>query len=415
MDSQLITKQITVYDLDVFTAKLRELNKKAAKVGVSPVTYVVQEEVTKKVAYRWAGQEWFDSDGESKTYEVTSHYVVDIAFEQVVFAGGWQLVGVIDHVENLVKNVPVAGQDVEPLQEWLARGPVCDHCHVDRSRNETFVLRGEKGSLVQIGRTCLHLFLGISAERALAGAGYVSETAEFGDEEYTGKSRFLGYELGHFLANAAALIRTTGWRSRSAVRENGFDGGRATADSAWENIADSREKRKDRYGNPLWVDVTEEDGRLAERVVEWLVELGKRNGLSDYLSNLAQIGVNGFVTTKSSGFAASAIVAYGKEQEEQVKRSSGGVGKSTYVGTVGSKVVGLAVKLVKTSGFDTEYGYTFIHRFVGQHGDIFVWRTKTELDLGDYVVDATVKEHAEYRGELQTVITRAKTVKLEVA
>ena len=60
------------------------------------------------------------------------------------------------------------------------------------------------------------------------------------------------------------------------------------------------------------------------------------------------------------------------------------------------------------------YGVIHIHKFLTPEGSVLVWMTGTDkLDLGNYEVVGSVKKHAEYEGELQTVLTRCKATKLE--
>jgi hypothetical protein len=153
-------------------------------------------------------------------------------------------------------------------------------------------------------------------------------------------------------------------------------------------------------------------------VVAWLKSLQDRDGLNDYLSNLRQIGQNDFVTGKSVGFAASAVVAYQKEQEAEIKRAAerAGQAESRHLGQLKQRLTFKQVHLVKSYGFDSQYGYQFIHRFLDLNGNVIVWKTRTELDQdSSYDLVATVKEHGEYRGEKQTVVTRANATKLEFA
>lgn len=395
------TSEITVYDLEHLEDKVKAFNKKAARAGVSPTSWRLLSEETKVIKYNRHGQLLLTP------YEVFSHYVVEITHERVVLPGGWQLAGVIDHSEGLTRGVP--GTDLELiLSHYVERGPVCDHCHTSRDRSETFILYTLEGEEVkQVGRQCLGLFLGMDAEQALRQVQLASETLEF-DEEWTGAPKSKGYDLGHFLTHAACMIRTAGWRSRTTAKENGQP---ATADMTIDNMSNQFYKRKgQRFGEPLWIDPNEADGYLANQVVVWLEGLSKRNGLSDYMVNLAQIGKNGFCTDKSAGYAASAINAYLKEKEEFVKQAekvkSSGVG-AEWVGEIGGRIT-LNASKVSSAGFDTQFGHTFIHKFIAEGGLVLVWRTQNELDNGRYSLTGTVKKHGEFRGERQTELTRCK-------
>lgn len=99
---------------------------------------------------------------------------------------------------------------------------------------------------------------------------------------------------------------------------------------------------------------------------------------------------------------------------------------STFVGKIGDKI-SVKVRLVKrfeqTSYKFSYYGtttYTYIMR--DEADNVLVWRTSNLLDfpikngeeidfihVGDWlVISGTVKEHAEYKGEAQTVLSRCK-------
>lgn len=389
------TATITVYDLDKLQTKVDSMNKKAAKAGVSPITWTLLQTVMVKKSKT---NVW----GEVKSYEVFDNHQVEIVAEEIVLPGGYRLVGVIDHVENLVRSVP---GETMLLSPFVDRGPVCDHCHTSRDRNETFILQDVNGTNRQVGRQCLGLFLGITPETALNMVGMVSEAMVF-DEEWTGSPRAKGVDLSFFLAHTACMIRTAGWRSRSSAG----NGQVATADMALSNMLDQELRTKSkRTGQPLWVDPSVVDGETATAVAAWMAGLAERSNLSDYMTNLAQIGQNGFATDKSAGYAASGINAFLKEKEEAIKVAARREQSGVHVGVVGGKLVNWEVEKVSSAGFDTEYGYTFFHRFVDKSGNVLVWRTTTELDNGKYLLSGTVKAHDEFKGEKQTNMTRCKT------
>ncbi len=89
---------------------------------------------------------------------------------------------------------------------------------------------------------------------------------------------------------------------------------------------------------------------------------------------------------------------------------------SSHVGTVGGKFATTAT-LERRHGFDTAYGRKWILTFRAECGAILVWFTTAggdqwEADLGSVVtIKGTVKEHSEYKGTKQTVMTRCKVLK----
>lgn len=67
--------------------------------------------------------------------------------------------------------------------------------------------------------------------------------------------------------------------------------------------------------------------------------------------------------------------------------------------------------LVGDHSFETDYGLKWILRFEDQAGRCVVWRTSSppDIEIGDRVIlDGTVKSLGEYRGTLQTDLSRCR-------
>lgn len=87
-----------------------------------------------------------------------------------------------------------------------------------------------------------------------------------------------------------------------------------------------------------------------------------------------------------------------------------------FFGSVGEKI-DLVLSLERRSSYDTQWGSTAIYAFVDDHGRHFVWKTATwpdamtEVAIGDKVrIKGSIKEHNEYKGCKQTILTRCKIV-----
>lgn len=87
--------------------------------------------------------------------------------------------------------------------------------------------------------------------------------------------------------------------------------------------------------------------------------------------------------------------------------------ESNHVGKVGDKVaeeVTLNNMASWKSSFRAwENNYTFLYNFVDADGNVLVWKTSKCLNInnGDKVnIKGTIKEHSEYKGTKQTVLTR---------
>jgi hypothetical protein len=88
--------------------------------------------------------------------------------------------------------------------------------------------------------------------------------------------------------------------------------------------------------------------------------------------------------------------------------------ESQYIGTVGDVIVA-TVKLVSINTYKTHFSYygetNFIYKFTDENGNTLVWKTSSwqEIEEGNtYEIKGKVKEHSEYKGDKQTVLTRCK-------
>lgn len=83
--------------------------------------------------------------------------------------------------------------------------------------------------------------------------------------------------------------------------------------------------------------------------------------------------------------------------------------ESSFIGAVGEKLQ-LKVTIERSFGFDSKFGYTYIHKFRSESGDVLVWKTGSSLEQnhGQAILKGTVKAHTEYQGEKQTELTRCK-------
>lgn len=89
---------------------------------------------------------------------------------------------------------------------------------------------------------------------------------------------------------------------------------------------------------------------------------------------------------------------------------------STYQGTVGEKL-SVQVKVVRNIKLDGYYGESHMHIFEDADGNTYVWTTAAKnLDVNSEIsLAGTVKEHKEYNGVQQTVLTRCKVISGELA
>lgn len=336
---------------------------------------------------------------------------------------GWMLTGVLEPLtlddgttENLVRTVP--GYTV-PLV-YRNRVGECDHCKTIRRRVETFVVQHEDGRTKMVGRQCLKDFLGHADPHALAKlAELLCELSSLcdsaGNEDWLGGGCYVpnAWTLHYFLTVTSAVIRKEGWLSKTKAREqdrqstsdhvcyflNPPFGKEAKAE--WERYCDEI--------NAILEDPTHE--QAAQAAIDWAKGLEPKD-TEDYLYNVNLIARAGFVKDRTVGLSCSMLTAHRRAIEAFEEKKNRPV--SEHVGQIGEKVE-LEVTCHKVISHEGQYGSTGIHKMTDTKGNDFTWfasSATTWLEEGlQYQIKGTVKDHGEYQGRKQTVLTRVKIIK----
>lgn len=369
---------LTIYNLDKFQDSVAKLNRKSVKANIPSIEFTIGD---------LTEESFLNEYGEREHYW---YYPVHVVYPgSIVLPGGWQLVASLDHFEGLVKIVP--GEELPTM--YRERGPVCDHCGVNRERKKTYVLRSEDGRYVQLGSTCIGMYFGIDPNITLAQFVYFDD-AEYAEFDGFSRGEPMAFQLDKFLAHVSLMINNHGWLSRSNAYEH-FRVGDSTADRAWHNMLQKIKNYR--------IQPTKEDFLMGEIVAKWMATLHERSNLDDFMFNLAKIGENQFVTHKSIGFASAAINAMKREIEDAMRSAA-----TKYVANVGDVYEG-DVTMVIAYARETDWGAMFTNKFKTNDGNVICWSTSQEFKEGvRYHIRGRVKKLDEYRGEKQTHLTRCK-------
>jgi hypothetical protein len=397
---------------DDLVRELERLARRARRLGSMPITWAFGEIVHKQVRVRRHG---VDAEQAAVLGEAMSNETRTVPFVQMTLSGaaprlnGWTFAAVIQNLEgmSILRNVP--GVEREIPAKYRTRGPICDHCQTKRNRNDTYLLVDEGGKWMQVGSGCLVDFLGhvdphavASYAELLASAAGLCGSAE-GDEEggFGGRGKRL-YSLIEYLACVAAEIREGGWMPKSRAENPAA----STAEMAAERLDPSpNAKARDR-------SVTDADRALAEDASEWGLALDKSGErMNDYLWNLHAVAKAGVTEPRTLGIAASMVAAYTKAEER--KRELAARKPSEYVGEVGERRH-FALTLSYHRSFETPFGYKSLYGFRDEQDNVFIWFTMggdDQLTQGHvYTVLGTIKEHEDYKGTKQTVLSRCSAM-----
>jgi uncharacterized protein (DUF2147 family) len=362
--------------------KLEKLNRRAAKLGLSPLVVAFDNERMVKET---------TESGDPKNYKV-----IDVTIHGAApKIAGWEFIASIKATEvgNIIRTVPGIEIDLTPYRDSKI---YCDHCQTRRTRNKGYIVRNDEGEFMQVGSSCLRDFLGHNPASILWVFKSIDEFTEDEWENYSssGPSYFTPRE---YLAHVAACIRAGGWISRSRA---GY-GEIATADWALQNMFPFTDAEKQNV-----IPVTEDHKLEAENAIEWAKGIDATN---DFLHNIKVVASLEYICYKEVGIAAAILMAYQKEQSRLIEAErKAKVGEnSEFVGNIKDRIKLENLKVEKINYHDGFYGLTYITTLVDEKGNVYTWFASKELEVGKtYSGKGTVKNHTVFNNVKQTVLTR---------
>ncbi len=396
---------------DALAAKTTKLNRRAAKLGCTPIGVQV------------IGERFIPIKDPHTDIITRSRREVHVQVTGAAPAvAGWTFVARVQHSEggNIVAKAPSERGAALDEQLWVAE-PVCEHCHLARRRHDTFILRGADGAVKQVGRNCLADFLrSEDVEAALAFWKYLYEVETSlgagGDDEdergWGGGSGRHYFDLPVLLKAAAIAIRVEGWMSRSAARE-GVTGNGATADTVGF-ILNPPWSRDERANNEIKAKLvryesTEADAKVAADTLEWTRR--RLDPQSDYERNLKVACTPDHVEPRNLGLAVSAVQAWLRltAKREQVREPV--LPASEHLGEVGKRLRKVPCTVTGSKlREDPDTGWvSALLTFVDEGGHVLKWFAtgdRQETIGARVLVTGTVKRHGEWHGAKETLLSR---------
>ena len=222
-------------------------------------------------------------------------------------------------------------------------------------------------------------------------------------------SQMIGLE--DVMTAAVWAVREFGFVSRKAAEDRG------TVPTSF-SVSDALFGKKERSD---YLDrVTPADGEKAKAVIAWVQSEwgGKGDQASDYEHNGVELTARTAVHVRRIGLLTSLVSAYDRANEERVARAKR---VNAWVGTVGERRE-FTTTFAGANSFDTAYGVMFVMRFDSPEG-LLVYKGGTPdwavdanggkaLEAGDEIkFVGTIKEHADYKGTKQTMVSRCAVIK----
>ena len=334
----------------------------------------------------------------------------------------WLFVASVEHTEkgNIFAK---AMTEVEIPERYRTSNPICEHCNSNRTRTATFIVMNTvTGEFKQVGKSCLLDFThGLSANAAAWFASLkriFEEVAEapvssFGHGEHY-------HETAEVLAYAAEVIRKFGY-----VKSKDSNSTKArTMDFLMVNKGITRwmpEPQIEQIKRDMArVSFNPDSAEAKEMVNAASAWINAQEASNDYMHNLKTVCSLKYSSWNRIGVLVSLFPTFNRELEVQAKKTEAEAKAkaegqaSRHIGSVGDRIQ-ISVQSMKCmTSWENTFSYypttTYLYKIVDLEGNVYTWKTSTFLDEDNLpqMITGTVKEHSEFRGVKQTVLTRCK-------
>lgn len=396
---EIYTVSLSPAEFAATQAKIDKINARSAKRGLTG-------------SYRLVGERTERTRRNELGFDVTEViYKAHLEGEAPKY-NGWTFLGRVDVEEAglVIATAPgVEGIDRESLVPGY-----CDHCKTNRARRSTYIVRGEDGTQVQVGSSCIKDFLGWTGAFS-----FISESQARDEAFDVTSSGERTYSVDTVLAASWATITVTGY-----VKADAWDGTptkyMVTKVIEGPSSFDRKDARLMATLDEIKTRIPESYARAAE--VKAFILSDEFGGSSEYVQNLKVAAAGENVSARSFGLLVSAPQAWIRHNETEADREAKRLAREAdkasavneYFAPVGEKVeVTVEVKAIRF--IEGHYGTTTLYTLRSPEGYTFKWFSSnqalgTDSEGQTFRIKGTVKSHDEYQGTKSTVLTRCKEV-----
>lgn len=356
--------------------------------------------------YQVVGEEFKEVNVEGRN-QVARFVVVEAEGKAIV--NGWEFVAKVQHTDN--GNI-ITGVGIEVPEKYYTSKPVCEHCNSKRTRKYTYIVRNtETGEFKQVGKSCLKDFVGGYDIGWIAQYISMFEELIVGEAPMPGSSYKAYIETEEYLRYAAETIKHFGFHKADtgeystlckALTYYNVDHGNLTGKMA--------EPYREEMAKVNFDANSEYAKQVVAEAIQWITGRDEQN---NYYHNLKVAVANQYIVGNVYGILASLIAAYNKAMEIKAKREKAVEAEinSQYVGELKQRITATIKSIKCVTSWDTDFGYTYVYKIIGQDGNTYTWKTGKGVDEEQAIghpITGTVKAHTEFRGIKQTELTRCK-------
>lgn len=380
-----MTYVTTLVKFEILVKKLARLFKKLDAIGAA-YKFNIEETFTREVPI------YANDDINKVIFDTKKTAIVDcvrftLDFDEYV-VGDYRVGAVVERSADENLNLVYTVDDTVDFANYAKATLRCEHCNKNHNRKKVVVLvDNNNGNHKMVGTACLKDFIGYEVASF---AGYFDDIHSIlveNEEPFIYEDNLNAYkcyiDTREYLAHCINIINKVGYS-------------KTVKTDALHNMKKN-------------VKINETDYKTADEVTEFF----KTYETTDIFEIDTEAIVTGLKPVSyENGFIAYAYELYKKiiKRIEDAKAAAEAAEKSNYYGNVGDKV-DINGTINRAGHYETQFGTVVIYKIIDTDGNIFVWKTTSYVDIeNDSFVNVrgTVKDHNEFRGEKQTVLTRCK-------
>lgn len=361
--------------------------------------------------YEKVGEEFREIENPEGKKITTRFVIVDV--EGIAKVNGWKFVAEVQFTEN-GNIINKAVDDIEVPERYYHSKPICEHCQQNRVRkNACIVYNEETGEFKQVGKSCLRDFTGGMDAEGVAAYTALFETLIKGETPYQGVSFKHYVKTKEYLLYAIETINHFGY-----VKAD-FIGGKTTKDRVAEYYGVDHGQYSSYWLTKVRLEIEAEMHKIgfkfdkpenidkAEKALAWIAEQEEDN---NYIHNLKTVCSLERIPAENTGILVSLMPTYDKTMEiiERIRKAKEMDKKSRWQGEIGKRITATIENYKLITSWYTQFGTTYIYKFVDTDGNVYTWKTAKEIDGEIKSITGTVKSHNEYREIKQTELTLCK-------
>lgn len=418
---------INALNLDWIKERINTYNKKAKKLNLNEIELIEENRRIKEVKIN------HDIYTEKKVLEL-----VDISFEaEVLTFDKGKIIAKITHLsyddENVFKIYDYEAIENFGLEKIKTLASNCEHCNSNRRRKITYLIKlYDEEKIIQVGRTCMKEYTSIYNINSVLSMYDLLEDLE----EQICRDPF-GAEREEFFNNTIDVlllikneVEKNGYisNSKAMLSNNLIPTSKVIYNEIYNEHGIEKVREKKQYDKDTIkalkvieekinyiINYDYEKYIISEKYSDKLDSEEKKIKFRDSFNfKLFEAVSNKYCKLNAIPVLSAFFMSYDilVETKEKIDLREKNAFYSEYYGSIKEKIE-VDVELKKINSFESFYGYNntnYIYTFK-KDNYTFTWITSKDLDIeiGEKInLKGTIKEHKEFNGIKQTVLTRCK-------